>query len=66
MVSMAGVLELIGGYFFKTPQCISPRVQSRYDLTLLELEMAKEILQEVFGVEPEDVEVMIQQRLIEL
>ncbi len=64
--SMAGVLELIGEYFFKPSQCIGPRVQSRYDLTLLELEIAKEILQEVFGIAPEDVEEMIQQRLIEL
>jgi hypothetical protein len=61
---MAGVLELIGGYFFK-PQSIRPCVQSRYDLTILELEIAKEILQEVFGIEPEDVEDMIQKRLIE-
>jgi len=62
--SMAGVLELIGEYFFKSPQCVGPRVQSRYDLTLLELEIAKEILQEIFGVEPEDVEDMIEQRLV--
>ena len=63
--SMAGVLELIGEYFFKSPQCVGPRVQSRYDLTLLELEIAKEILQEVFGIELDEVEVMIQKRLIE-
>ena len=62
--SMAGVLEFIGEYFFKSPQCIGPRVQCRYDLTLLELEMAKEILQEVFGIEPEEVEGMIEQRLV--
>jgi hypothetical protein len=62
--SMAGVLELIGEYLFKSPQCVGPRVKSRYDLTLLELEMAKEILQEVFNIEPEDVEGMIEQRLI--
>jgi hypothetical protein len=62
---MAGVLEFIGEYLFKPPQSIRPCVQSRYDLTLLELETAKEILQEVFGVEPEDVEDMIQNRLVE-
>ena len=37
---------------------------SRYDLTLLELEIAKEILQEVFGIEAEDVGGIIEQRLV--
>jgi hypothetical protein len=64
---MAGVLEFLGEYLFKPSQSIRPCVHSgSFDLTLLELEIAKEILQEVFGIPPEDVEVMIQQRLIEL
>lgn len=62
---LAGVLELLGGHLFKPSQSIRPCVQSRYDLTLLELEIAEEILQEVFGIEPDDVEAMIQKRLIE-
>jgi hypothetical protein len=64
---MAGVLELIGVRFFKGPQTIGPRMLiGRHNLTLLELEVAKEILQEVFGVAPEDVEEMIHRRLTEL
>lgn len=62
---MAGVLEFIGEYLFKPPQSIRPCVRCRYDLTLMELEIAKEILQEVFGIEPEEVEDLIQKRLIE-
>jgi hypothetical protein len=62
---MAGVLEFLGEYLFKPSQSIRPCVQSgRFDLTLLELEIAKEILQEVFGIEAEDVEDMIEWRLI--
>jgi hypothetical protein len=66
---MAGVLELIGEYFFKGPQTVGPSVQmgmGRSNLTLLELQTAKEVLQEIFDVAPEEVEEMIQQRLIDL
>jgi hypothetical protein len=64
---MAGVLELIGGYLFKGPQIAWHGAQmGKSNLTLLELMVAKEILQEVFAVSAEDVEEMIQQRLTEL
>jgi hypothetical protein len=62
---MAGVLEFLGEYLFKPSQSVRPCVQSgSFDLTLLELEIAKEILQEVFDIAPEDVEDIIEQRLI--
>jgi hypothetical protein len=46
-------------------QKVEPRVFSSYriDLKGLELETAKEILSEVFGTTPGEVEVMIRQRL---
>jgi len=63
MPSMAGVLELIGWPLFRGPQTkacmypLSPKAQ--------ELEIAKEILAEVFDVPVPEVEEMIKQRLIE-
>jgi hypothetical protein len=63
---MAGVLELIGERFFKGPQIMGPRaLRGRANLTFIELEVAEEILQEVFRMRAEDVEEMIPQRLIE-
>ncbi len=60
---MAGVLELIGWPVFKGPQnkaCMYP-----LDPTAQELEMAKEVLAEVFDISMPEVEEMIRQRLIE-
>jgi hypothetical protein len=60
---MAGVLELIGWPLFRGPQTktgmypLSPKAQ--------ELEIAKEILAEVFEVSVPEVEEMIRQRLLE-
>jgi hypothetical protein len=61
--SMAGVLELIGWPIFRGPQNrasmypLDPKVQ--------ELEIAKEILAEVFDVSVPEVEEMIRLRLLE-
>ncbi len=66
LAAMAGVLESL-----KRPWQRRPRVEHRVfpsyriDLKALELETAKEILCEVFGVVPGDVEEMIRQRLEE-
>jgi|WetSurMetagenome_2_1015567.scaffolds.fasta_scaffold1315918_1 hypothetical protein len=60
---MAGVLELIGLTLFKGPQnraCMYP-----LSPTAQELEVAKEILAEVFDVPVHEVEEMIKQRLLE-
>jgi hypothetical protein len=60
---MAGVLELIGWPLFKGPQnkaCMYP-----LDLRAQELEVAKEILAEIFDVSVPEVEEMIRQRLAE-
>jgi hypothetical protein len=63
LLSMAGVLELIGWPLFKGSQNrahiypLDPRAQ--------ELEIAKEILAEIFDVLVPEVEEMIRQRLSE-
>jgi len=44
---------------------VSQRMQPA-DTRVLELQVAKEILQEVFGAGPEDVEEMIQAKIAEL
>lgn len=63
MLSMAGVLELIGWPLFKGPQnkaCMYP-----LDPRAQELEISKEILAEIFDVPMPEVEEMLRQRLIE-
>jgi hypothetical protein len=61
---MARVLVQLGWPFQRRPK-VEPRVFPSYriDLKCLELETAKEILSEVFGTTPREVEVMISQRL---
>jgi len=63
---MAGVLERLKRPWQKRPRTehrVFPKL--RLDLQDLELETAKEILCEVFGVVPGDVEEMIRQRIAE-
>jgi hypothetical protein len=61
---MARVLAQLWWPFQRRPK-VEPRVFPRYriDLKGLELETAKEILSEVFGTTPGEVEEMIRQRL---
>ncbi|HSD57854.1 MAG TPA: hypothetical protein VLB04_06700 [Methanotrichaceae archaeon] len=57
---MAGVLEHLRWPSFRR-QMVVPR--TGIDLASLELEAAKEILSEIFGAKPGEVEEMIRQRL---
>jgi hypothetical protein len=57
---MAGVLELIRGS--QRRLIIRSETASRADLKALELQMAMEILAEVFGIRPSEVEEMLLQR----
>jgi hypothetical protein len=61
---MAGVLAQLR-WPLQRRQKVEPRVFPSYrtDLKGLELETAKEILKEVFGTTPDEVEEMIRQRL---
>jgi hypothetical protein len=43
-----------------------PQSSNEGDVLIQELKAAKEILQEIFGAEPKDVEEMIQARIAEL
>jgi len=66
VAAMAGVLERLKRPWQKRPRAEHREFPSyRLDLKALELETAKEILCEVFGVVPGDVEEMIRQRLAE-
>lgn len=61
---MAGVLEHLRWPPLRR-QMVFPRPRTRIDLASLELEAAKEILSEIFGAKPGDVEEMIRQRIEE-
>jgi hypothetical protein len=66
IAAMAGVLERLKRPWQKRPRAEHRVFPSyRLDLQALELETAKEILCEVFGVVPGDVEEMIRQRIAE-
>jgi hypothetical protein len=61
---MAGIFEQL---IKPNEQVISmPQSSNEGDALVQELKAAKEILQEIFGAEPEDVEEMIQARIAEL
>ncbi len=61
---MAGVLKHLRWPSLRR-QMVFPRTQAGIDLASLELDAAKEILSEIFGAEPGDVEEMIRQRIEE-
>ena len=58
---MAGVLERLIWHRGVTP--FMPQYSSKSDLHAQELQTAKEILREVFGASPEDIDDMIRCRL---
>jgi uncharacterized tellurite resistance protein B-like protein len=61
---MAGIFEQL---IKPNEQVISmPQSSNDGDALIQELKAAKEILQEIFGAEPKDVEEMIQARIAEL
>jgi hypothetical protein len=61
---MAGIFEQL---IKPNEQVISmPQSSNEGDALVQELKAAKEILQEIFGAEPKDVEEMIQARIAEL
>ncbi len=61
---MAGVLEHLRWPPLRR-QMVVPRPSAGIDLASLELAVAKEILSEIFGAKPGDVEEMIRQRIEE-
>jgi hypothetical protein len=66
---MGGVLERLGWHLARKPlgePCVPLHVRGRRaDLSIVELETAKEILGEVFGTSSSEVDEMIKQRLAE-